>query len=329
MTKIKEFVEDNKPIAILSILTFIAFIIGIVICFGTDNKHINKEKKVLEENSYTMYYKEDAIVKFTFRESFYKCGNSVCSEYTERISNFELVNEQAKNLYSNVNIKNKDLDEAVGILINEAKNKSHIVQSLQLIGDWKSRYNEEEFKILLKDHLTEIPNFPIAFEYREQVDDQTVMETIAKKTYTVTFDSNFGSPVDPQIITENELAVEPLAPTREGYDFVRWQFNSRPYSFETPVTKDITLKASWKKKPTVSTIQTTTKKTTTAKPASDTEKPNTGDNNKPEPENPNKPETPSPGDNNPPTEPEKPVEKPDEPSKPDDNKGEENQGTTE
>lgn len=329
MTKIKELVEDNKPVAILSILTLIAFIIGIIICFGTNEKHVNKEKKVLEENSYTMYYKEEAIIKFTFRESFYKCGSSVCSDYTERVSNFELVNDQAKNLYSNVNIKNKDLDEAVSILISEAKNKSRNIQSLQLISDWKSRYNEDEFKSLLKEHLEEVPSFPIAFEYREQVDDQTIMETIAKKTYTVTFDSNFGTHVDSQVITENELVAEPQAPTREGYDFVRWQFNSRPYSFDTPITKDITLKASWKKKPTVSTIQTTTKKPTT-KPVGNEEKPSTGDNaNNPKPENPNNPDTPSQGDKNPPTEPEKPAEKPTEPSKPDEDQEEGNQDTNE
>lgn len=329
MTKLKEFVEDNKPVAILSILTLIAFIIGIVICFGTNEKHINKEKKVLEENSYTMYYKEEAIIKFTFRESFYKCGSSVCSDYTERVSNFELVNDQAKDLYSNVNIKNKDLDEAIGILIGEAKNKNRNIQSLQLISDWKSRYNEDEFKNLLKEHLEEIPNFPIAFEYREQVDDQTIMETVAKKTYTVTFDSNFGTQVDSQVITENELATEPQTPTREGYDFVRWQFNSRPYSFDTPITKDITLKASWKKKPTVSTIQTTPKKPTT-KPVGNEEKPSTGDNTStPKPENPNNPETPGQDDKNPPTEPEKPTEKPTEPSKPDEEQKEENQDTNE
>lgn len=328
MTKIKEFVEDNKPVAILSILTLIAFIIGIIICFGANDKHTNKEKKVLEENSYTMYYKEEALIKFTFRESFYKCGVSVCSDYTERVTNFELVNDQAKNLYSNVNIKNKDLDEAIGILISEAKNKNHSVQSLQLISNWKSRYNEDEFKNLLKEHLEEIPIFPIAFEYREQVDDQTIMEAIAKKTYTVTFDSNFGSLVDSQVITENELAIEPQAPTREGYDFIRWQFNSRPYNFNTPITKDITLKASWKKKPTVSTIQTTTKKTSTTKPNGGNEKPNTEDNNNPTPENPNNPDTPGQGDQTPPTEPEKPVE-PTEPSNPEEGKGEENQDTNE
>ena len=35
---------------------------------------------------------------------------------------------------------------------------------------------------------------------------------------------------DPQTVIENEKAIEPPIPTREGYEFIRWQFNSRPFN---------------------------------------------------------------------------------------------------
>lgn len=293
MNKFKELMDENKPVAILSILTIILFIIGLI-SIGS-RKIINNtgEKKVLEEHSYTMYLKEEAIIKLVLRESYYKCGNNICSDYTDKISSFDLVNEQAKNLYGNINVKNKDFDEAISMILNEAKNKGHNIETLQLISNWKSRYNEEEFKELLKNEMGESPTYPIVFVYQETIDEQSIIANTTKKTFTITFDSNLGTPVDSQVITENELAVEPTPPTREGYDFVRWQFNSRSFSFDTPINKDYVLRASWKKKPTVSTIQPSKKttRTTTTKKVEDTD-PNPGT------ENPPQDNKPSEGDNN-------------------------------
>lgn len=294
MKKIKDFVEDNKALAVISLLTVIAFFVGIIICFGTKNKIVKHEKKVLEENAYTMYFKTDSIIKIIFRENFYKCGNKVCSDYTERVTYQEFLNDQAKNTYSNINLKNKNLAEAVGEIITEAKNSNTKLESIQLISNWKSRYSEDEFKTLLSKELKETPDIPIIFEYQEQLNEESIIENATKKSYVITFDSNFGSSVDSQTIFENELAVIPNNPTREGYEFVEWQFNNRQFSFETAITKDYTLKAKWKRQPTVSTnsTTTTTKKTTTAKanqnnnptnqdPVDQNEKPNDTTNNTP------------------------------------------------
>lgn len=256
MNKIKEFVEDNTSVAILSILTCILVVIGLI-CFSSKDIIKNDEKKVLEEHAYTMYLKEEAIIKLTIRESFYKCGDNICSEYTDKISNVELLNEKAITVYTDNNAKNKDLDEGIGLLLKEAKDKGHEINSLEIISNWKSRYNEDEFKELLKAYMEEVPAYPIVFEYSEELDEQSIIANAEKKTYTITFDSNLGTPVESQIVIENEFAIEPQAPTRDGYDFVKWQYNNRNFSFDTPIDKDYTLRASWKKKPTVSTKSTT------------------------------------------------------------------------
>lgn len=320
MNKFKELMDENKPVAILSILTIILFVIGLI-SIGS-RKIINNtgEKKVLEEHSYTMYLKEEAIIKLVLRESFYTCGNNVCSDYTDKISSFDLVNEQAKNLYGNINIKNKDFDEAISMILNEANNKGHNIETLQLISNWKSRYNEEEFKELLKNNMESAPTYPIVFVYQETIDEQSILANATKKTFTITFDSNLGTPVDSQVITENELAVEPTPPTREGYDFVRWQFNSRPFSFDTPINKDYTLRASWKKKPTVSTIQTTKKtiKPTTPAPKDEGNTPNTGNDTQDQPDK-------KPDEGEKPT---TPAEEPKEPTTPDTGATEGNENQT-
>ena len=71
------------------------------------------------------------------------------------------------------------------------------------------------------------------------------------KEYTVTFDSDGGSAVEKQVIIENGTAVKPEDPTKEKYKFLGWYLGEQLYSFDTKITKDITLKAKWEYIPTV------------------------------------------------------------------------------
>lgn len=43
-----------------------------------------------------------------------------------------------------------------------------------------------------------------------------------------------------------------MPPVKKGYTFIEWQLNNEKYDFKEPVTKNITLKAIWKKIYTVS-----------------------------------------------------------------------------
>jgi hypothetical protein len=65
---------------------------------------------------------------------------------------------------------------------------------------------------------------------------------------TVTFDQNFGD-AEPVVVTlsSGELAVEPAAPSRSGFDFLGW-FEveaTEAFDFTTPITTDIVLEARW------------------------------------------------------------------------------------
>lgn len=69
--------------------------------------------------------------------------------------------------------------------------------------------------------------------------------TPAKKKYTVSFNSNGGSAVASQTVTEGNNAVQPSNPTRSGYTFAGWTLNGNAYNFNTVVTGNITLVATW------------------------------------------------------------------------------------
>lgn len=74
-------------------------------------------------------------------------------------------------------------------------------------------------------------------------------EIFAKWTvnrYTVTFTTDGGSEVPPQQVVEHgQTVTKPADPAKEGYTFKGWLLDGHAYDFSTPVTKNITLTASW------------------------------------------------------------------------------------
>lgn len=65
--------------------------------------------------------------------------------------------------------------------------------------------------------------------------------------YTVEFDSMGGTDVATQTVKEGEKAVIPTSPTKNLYSFVEWKLENTTYDFDTVVTKDIKLEATWTK----------------------------------------------------------------------------------
>lgn|SRR5574344_493040 len=63
--------------------------------------------------------------------------------------------------------------------------------------------------------------------------------------WTVTFNTDGGTTIPSQTIVDKEKAVAPTTPTKTGYDFVRWEVDGEAFSFETEITKNITVKAIW------------------------------------------------------------------------------------
>ena len=57
--------------------------------------------------------------------------------------------------------------------------------------------------------------------------------------YTVSFDTDGGTGVEPQYVEEGYLATAPST-NKTGYTFVSWN-----YDFDTPITANITIKANW------------------------------------------------------------------------------------
>ncbi len=64
---------------------------------------------------------------------------------------------------------------------------------------------------------------------------------------TVKFYTNCEQFIEPQRVDDGEKAVEPAAPTREGYSFLGWYLDGKKYDFSTVLTDNCTLIAHWDK----------------------------------------------------------------------------------
>ncbi|MED4555314.1 InlB B-repeat-containing protein [Lysinibacillus capsici] len=75
-------------------------------------------------------------------------------------------------------------------------------------------------------------------------------EKVARQ-YTLDFETNGGSAVASQKVTDNTMATKPADPTKAGHEFVGWYTDtvfSTPWNFTTDtVTKNTTLYAKWEK----------------------------------------------------------------------------------
>ena len=69
-----------------------------------------------------------------------------------------------------------------------------------------------------------------------------------KITYTITFETNGGSKIQPQVVAPNNTMAKPKDPTKDGFDFAGWYTDkalTKAYDFAEKATKSMTLYAAW------------------------------------------------------------------------------------
>ena len=67
------------------------------------------------------------------------------------------------------------------------------------------------------------------------------------ENYIIKFDTDGGSAILDQVVEKNENVKMPEKPVREGYTFIGWYLDDDAYNFDTPVIKNLILKAKWEK----------------------------------------------------------------------------------
>lgn len=87
----------------------------------------------------------------------------------------------------------------------------------------------------------------VLFDFSEPVTGNLVLTAGWNlKTFIVTFDTTGGDPVNSQVVAYGSLAVS-VTPVRACYDFTGWTLDGVAFDFNTPVTENLTLVATWEK----------------------------------------------------------------------------------
>lgn len=75
----------------------------------------------------------------------------------------------------------------------------------------------------------------------------TKSSILKKNKYIVTFDTDGGSIVASQTVVKDGVLDKVEIPTKEGYLFEKWTLEDKEFDLNTKITKNITLKAVWKR----------------------------------------------------------------------------------
>ena len=239
---------ENKYF-ILFLIIVIAIAIGIMTAMNLNKKEAEKTEEP-KEVMHTMYVKINPLVKLTFKETFTKCGNDeyTCSEISS-IIDYELVNNDAKDIYNDLNFKGKDIYDALAMLCDTARDNEVAFKDLEITSDYELKLPEEEILNKINENSNYEYNFSVFVDFKEHINDKEVVEdyeTTVEK-YAVIFDTDGGSNVSSIKIEGNNIINKPNDPTKSGYRFIEWQLDGKTFDFNTKITKDITLKAVWEK----------------------------------------------------------------------------------
>lgn len=248
---VKELIK-NKKVIIGIIIVVLLVVVGGIFLF-TKNKKDDNQNKTLKEETYTMYVSINPLVKLTFKETYYECLNEknekvICSESDNQVIDYNLLNDDAKDIYKDIDFKGKDVYQSLVTLCDVARDNKIAFKSFEITSNY--HFDRKNIIQKIKDGSKYTEEFDVFLDIQEHLNEEAIIEASKDeiKTYTVTLDTNGGSILDNRIIKENTMIDGLEEPTRNGYEFVEWQLNGKKFDVNSLITEDITLKAVWKEK---------------------------------------------------------------------------------
>lgn len=158
----------NKKVIILicSTILLIGFVTSMtIIILRQNNIEINDTKTV--DTTYIAYVNINPLIKLTLKVS---CKNDICTEPI--ITDYKLVNDDAKEIYNNIDIKNKSIEETIDILHKTATANNIDVKKINIYTNYDGGFNADV-------------DYDIDVQIKEdkELTDDSIKETIDKEQY--------------------------------------------------------------------------------------------------------------------------------------------------
>ncbi len=177
----KERVYMNKKnletIILLIIIVVLISIIFVLIKNRSDNKQETKKE------TYYAYIKINPLVKLTFDINYECSDKNNCSVKSNKVTNVDLLNDDAKNIYANLSYEGKTIEEVVASLIDIADQNNKDISKITVTSTYE--FNEDLTKRVL-DNLTTTKNVEINYNYQKEIDESSMIETTSVSTTTQT-----------------------------------------------------------------------------------------------------------------------------------------------
>ena len=265
MEKLKKLFKNKKFLIGVGVFFLLIICVTVLLIIKNKSQEELSDKKVKKEETHAMYVKINPLVKLNFKVTYFECTDKdgkkyICSDFVEEVNDYELINNDAKDIYDTIDFKGKSVMDSLIILCDVARDNKVAFSNLEIVSDYK--FDDEKILQQIKDGSKYTEDINILVDFKEILDENVAkdLESEQLKTFTISFDSNGGSKVNSQVVKENEVLKEVKNPTKKGYEFVEWQLNGKKYDFKEKVTSNFTLKAIWKKNTTTPNKEESNKK---------------------------------------------------------------------
>ena len=110
--------------------------------------------------------------------------------------------------------------------------------------EWK--YNQQPPAGYAFHHWSKVGTSYEPYAFNTILTDNLLLEPVFVREYVISFNTDGGSLIDPVKVIRDDLLTKPADPTKPGYTFAGWvTAPSVEYNFNTPVTGEFTLLATW------------------------------------------------------------------------------------
>ncbi len=172
---------NKKNLETIILLIIILVLISIIFVL-IKNKNDNKQEP--KQETYVAYVKINPLVKLTFDVN-YECNKeNKCEPVDNKITNIDLLNDDAKNIYSDLEYKNKSLELVIASLIDVADQNNKDISKVTVTSNYE--FDKEDLTKKILDNLTSTKSVEIGYNYQKNIDESSLMEKTSAKTTTTT-----------------------------------------------------------------------------------------------------------------------------------------------
>lgn len=165
----KSLIKDKKFIICIASALIILLIIGSILLFNRGSKVNDTSKTKDITNNYVAYIKINPSIKLEYTQTCKQVEKDSddfnCEE--PKVINYELVNDDAKNIYKDIDLlgSSKDLFKVLNLICETAKDNGIVFEKVDIYTDW----NKIENYIDEKNEVSETINFNIEITNKDDV----------------------------------------------------------------------------------------------------------------------------------------------------------------